>query len=61
MGIVIILILAAELMFIASRRSQLHSEQVNSPVASTLRRLSLRPPDENITIGGRSATPLKKL
>jgi hypothetical protein len=34
---------------------------VNSPVAWMLRRLSLCPPDENITIGGRSPTALKKL
>jgi hypothetical protein len=47
--------------FMASRRAMVASEQVNSPVASMLRRLSLRPPDENITIGGRSLTPLKKL
>jgi hypothetical protein len=51
----------AELRFIASRRAMVTSEQVNSPVASMLRRLSLRPADENITIGGRSLTPLKKL
>ena len=36
-------------------------EQVNSPVASMLRRLSLWPPDENMSIGGRSLTALKKL
>jgi hypothetical protein len=48
-------------MFIASRRSQLANEQVNSPVACTLRSVSLPGPDENITIGGRSLTALKKL
>ena len=48
-------------MFIASRRSHVASEQVNSPVASMLRRLSLVPADENISIGGRSLTALKKL
>ena len=51
----------AELMFIASRSAQLAIEQVNSPLSSMLRRLSLWPPEENITIGGRSLTALKKL
>ena len=45
----------------ASRSAQLAIEQVNSPVSSMLRRLSLVPPLLNITIGGRSLTALKKL
>jgi hypothetical protein len=51
----------AELRFIASSSASVASEHVNSPVASTLRSVSLRPVEENITIGGESLTALKKL
>ena len=51
----------AELMFIASRSSQLAKEQVNSPLASMFAWLSLRPTDENSTKGGLSLMALKKL
>ena len=51
----------AELRFILSRKAQVAREKVNSPVSSTLRRLSLVPALLNISIGGRSLTALKKL
>ena len=50
-----------ELMFIASRKSHEAIEQLNSPLCKMLRSESLWPPDENITIGGRSLMALKKL
>ena len=52
---------SAELAFISQRRSQVDSEHTNSPVSCALRQVSLGPPPENITHGGRSETRLKKL
>ncbi len=48
-------------MFIGSRSAHVASEQVNSPVSSMFVTESLWPLEENITIGGRSETALKKL
>ena len=51
--------IGAEVMFIASRKSQVARLQTNSPVSSMKLTESLWPSLENITIGGRLLTPLK--
>src|SRR5271168_825700 len=50
----------AEVAFIWLRRSQVARLQTNFSVSSTNVSESLRPSDENITIGGSVDTPLKK-
>src|SRR3954469_17883543 len=51
----------ADVMFTASRSSHVAREHVNSPACSMLETESLRPCDENMTIGGLWLTTLKKL
>src|SRR5262249_44652037 len=51
----------AEVMFMLKRRSQVASEQVNSPVSSAFLSESLRPDELNMTKCGFSPTALKKL
>src|SRR5260370_14676082 len=49
----------ADVMFMASRRSQVARLQTNSPVSSMKLTESLRPSLEKQTTGGRLETPLK--
>jgi len=51
----------ADVTFIASRKSHVAREHVNSPLRSRFFSESLRPDDANITIGGLSLMLLKKL
>jgi hypothetical protein len=48
-------------MFIASASGRTVRLATNSPVSETLRTLSFQPSLQNITMGGRSQTMLKKL
>jgi hypothetical protein len=51
----------AEVRFIFSARARVTRLHTNSPVSWMLAAVSLRPPELNMTIGGCSATALKKL